>query len=113
MNKKLPGVFPGKIKKNSGNNKQVFYSDKESDAMVMVNKEENEEFPVRIKKNVNQKINEILNSPSYVYKADVVIKLKDKTVNKRIVGRNNSHLITIENELIPITDVVDIYMKQK
>ena len=29
-------------------------------------------------------------------------------VNKRIVGRNSTHLITIDNELIPITDILDI-----
>ncbi|MBR2857618.1 hypothetical protein IKE96_00085 [bacterium] len=105
MKKKLPGVFPGKVKKNSGNNTQVFYSSKESD-----DKTDNPvtKIGVEKKKNINQKINEIFNSPKYVYKADVEIKLKDKIVTKRIVGRNKTYLITFENELIPISDVIDI-----
>ena len=41
----------------------------------------------------------------------VKITLKSGTVTKRIVGRNATHLITIDNELIPITDVVDIERK--
>ncbi|MBR2833259.1 MAG: hypothetical protein IKE75_02380 [Bacilli bacterium] len=113
INKKLPGVFPGKVKKNSGNNDQVYYSDKKSENTANISEGENSKFPRKIEKNINQKISDILNSPSYVYKADVEIKLKDKTVCKRIVGRNNLHLITIENELIPIADVVDISLKQK
>lgn len=113
MEKKLPGVFPGKVKKNSGNNKKVFYSNKEGDAQITNSIVEDKKISRKIEKNINQKINEILNSPSYVYKADVEIKLKDKTISKRIVGRNSLYLITIENELIPISEVVDIYLKQE
>lgn len=113
MNQKLPGVFQGKVKKNSGNNRQIFYSDRNDDDVVE-DAEKNEVFSHgMLGKNINQKINDILNSPSYVYKADVEIKLKDKTINKRIVGRNALSLITIENELIPISDVVDIYLSKK
>ena len=36
------------------------------------------------------------------------LTLKDEVVTKRIVGRNATHLITIDNELIPLTDIVDI-----
>lgn len=36
------------------------------------------------------------------------IKLKDRTVKKRVVGKNGNYLITIENELIPIQDIIDI-----
>lgn len=104
MKKKLPGVFPGKVKKNSGNNKQVFYSEKKE-----IEKNTNDINKPKI--NINQKINKILNSPSYVYKADVIITLKNDTIEKRIVGRNKTHLITIENELIPITDIIDIKLK--
>lgn len=113
MEKRLPGVFPGKVKKNSGNNKQVFYSDKE-DSLILDNDagKTNTIKGVKIEKNVNQKINDIFNSPKYVYKADVDIKLKNEIITKRIVGRNNTHLITMENELIPISDVVDIKRRQ-
>jgi len=106
MTKKLPGVFPGKVKKNSGNNKQVFYSNKEVE-------EEKPKFQdLKPKKNINQKLNEIFNSSSYIYKANVEIKLENDTVIKQIVGRNKTYLITMENELIPISSVKDIKLKQ-
>lgn len=101
MEKKLPGVFPGKVKKDSGNNKKVFYSNKENSDKEDVVEEVSD-------KSINQKINAIFNSPSYIYKADVEIKLKNETVNKRVVGRNSTHLITMENELIPISEILDI-----
>lgn len=105
MEKKLPGVFANKVNGKAGNNEDVYCSfDKKEERTV--------EAPSKLMgKNVNQKINEIFNSNSYIYKADVKITLKSGTVTKRIVGRNATHLITIDNELIPITDIVDIERK--
>ncbi len=98
MDKKLPKIFAGEVN-NMGNNEKIYYS---ADSDDQRNVEKHEE------KNINQKINEIFNSNNYIYKADVEIKLKDKDINKRIVGRNSTHLITIDNELIPISDIIDI-----
>lgn len=100
MNKKLPGVFANNISNSAAHNREVSYSDKEEV------KNENKKIPDNL--NINQKINAIFNSPRYVYKADVDIKLKDKIIKKRIIGRNSIHIITIDNELIPISDIVDI-----
>lgn len=101
MEKKLPGVFPGKVRNDAGNNIKMTYVKNE------VNDERSVTTPSG--ENVSQKINKIFNSNNYIYKADVVIKLKDgRTLNKRVVGKNNLHLITMENELIPVTDIIDI-----
>ncbi len=103
MDKEKPKVFENKIEKEAGNNKSVFYS----------NKEKIEDAPRGNidKKNINQKINEIFTSSRYVYKADVELTLKSGVVNKRIVGKNSNYLITIDNELIPISDIIDIRHK--
>lgn len=105
MDKKLPKIYANKIERKAGNNEDVYcsFDDKE---------ERTVSAPSKLKgKNVNQKLNEIFNSANYIYKADVKLTLKDGIVTKRIVGRNSTHLITIDNELIPITDVVDIERK--
>ena len=104
MDKKLPKVFANKVDEKSGNNEIVYYSHSKDDSL------ERGYTPVK-GKNVNQKINEIFNSSNYVYKADVKITLKDGIITKRIVGRNATHLITIDNELIPLTDIKDIERK--
>ena len=108
MNKKLPGVFANNISSTAAHNKNVSYSDKEIKNVnndVKINKAI-EKLPDTM--NINQKINAIFNSSRYVYKADVNITLKDEVIKRRIIGRNSIHLITIDNELIPISDIVDI-----
>ena len=102
MEKKIPKVLANKIEKKAGNNEDIYYSHEDKT-------DERKSSFTKIKgKNINQKLNEIFNSANYIYKADVRLVLKDKTINKRIVGRNATHLITIDNELIPLTDIIDI-----
>ncbi|NLM62921.1 MAG: hypothetical protein GX190_01220 [Mollicutes bacterium] len=102
MKKELPKVFANKIDKVLNNNETVSYGFKEK-------KEEfNESIIEKNQMSVEEKIQEIFNSPRYVYKANVKIKLKDGVVTKQIIGKNNTHLITMENDLIPINDVLDI-----
>ena len=104
MEKKLPGIFASKVDKKAGNNEDVYYSSHET-------REDTRQEKVSDFRNVNQKINDIFNSPNYIYKADVIIKTNSGEVTKRIVGKNATHLITIENELIPLTEIKDIRMK--
>ncbi len=101
--KDLPKVFRNNIDKKFNNNRNVYYSSNDSTVTESVNE----------KKNVLQKINEIFSSPNYVYKANVEITLKDKKVTKRIIGRNKNYIITMDNDLIPITDIIDIKSTKK
>lgn len=101
--KDLPKVFHNKIDKKFDNNKSVFYSNERSN-----NVEESIDT-----RNVLQKINDIFSSPNYVYKANVEITLKDKKITKRIIGRNKNYIITMDNDLIPITDIIDIKSLKK
>jgi len=100
--KELPKVFHNKIDKKFDNNRSVFYSNNTY--------EEDRRIDTRT---VLQKINEIFSSPNYVYKANVEITLKDKKVTKRIIGRNKNYIITMDNDLIPISDIVDIRSTKK
>jgi hypothetical protein len=100
--KELPKVFHNKIDKNFNNNRSVYYSNN--------NYEEDRNMDSRT---VLQKINDIFSSPNYVYKANVEITLKDKKVTKRIIGRNKSFIITMDNSLIPISDIIDIKSLKK
>ena len=96
--KDLPKVFHNNTNKKFNNNRKVYYSSN--------NSEIDEE--IKDNKTVLQKINEIFSSPNYVYKANVEITLKDKKVTKRIIGRNKNYIITMDNTLIPISDIIDI-----
>ena len=89
----LPKVFHNNNNKKFTNNKSVFYSKNNNEVDI---------------KSIYQKINDIFSSPNYIYKANVEISLKDKTIIKRIIGRNKDYLITIDNDLIKINDILDI-----
>lgn len=108
MDKKIPKVFANDVS-SRGNNEGVFYSSHDGNGDF--NSTSSDYIVTDTEKNINQKIRDIFNSSSYVYKADVDIKLKSGSVTKRIVGKNSTHLITIDNELIPISDILDIKKK--
>ena len=103
--KDLPKVFQNNIDKKFNNNSSVYYSSNDNRSL---NKEE-----IKDNRTILQKINEIFSSPNYVYKANVEITLKDKRVTKRIIGRNKDFIITMDNTLIPISDIVDIKSVKK
>ena len=115
MEKKLPKVFANKIDKSLDNNKNLFYSATSETSESLVRDSSNRDMNHSLHvsgENITQKINSIFASPRYVYKADVDITTKDGIVSKRVIGKNSTHLITIDNELIPITDILDIDFSQ-
>lgn len=107
MDKKLPGIYANKIDKKLTNNESVYYSSSNINENRTVSPlaDEPKKFDGL---NINQKINNIFNSNKYVYKADVIITTNEGKMIKKIIGQNNTHLITIENELIPISNILDI-----
>lgn len=105
MEKKLPKVFANKIDKEITNNERVFY-DKVKEEVEIDNEEKKTRNNYEL--NISQKINKIFNSPKYVYKANVDITTKDGIISKKIIGRNKNQIITMENELININDIIDI-----
>lgn len=104
MEKKIPKIFANEVN-SKGNNYDIFYSYKVDEIDNGMQVDDNLFDGT---KSVSQKISDIFSSPSYVYKADVFIKLKDHNITKKIVGKNSKYLITMDNELIPISDIVDI-----
>lgn len=89
-------LFVNKFDKEFRNNEKVFYSRGNNI---------NREFE---KVDVRKKINDIFRSNDFIYKADVVINLRDRKLNTTIIARNNSSLITMDNEVIKISDILDI-----
>ena len=100
--KKLPKVYANKIEKNKEHNEQVYTSYKEENIKKEITKTK---IPT---KTVNQKIREILNRKNHSYKIPVKITTQNGTTEKNIIGANQKNLITIENELIKIEDIIDI-----
>lgn len=99
MNKKLPGIFVNKIEKKINNNKTVYNSTKE-------------EKPSTEPVNIQKKIQKLFQTPNYIYKVDTKITLKDKVITKRVIGYNEKNIITFDNELIPVENILDIEIEK-
>lgn len=95
MNKKLPKVFVNQINNEIKNNKAFFYSSNDrSDGLIG--------------RNIREKINTILDPDNYIYKTNVEIVLRSGKVKKAIIGREGENLITVDDEIIKIADIIDI-----
>jgi hypothetical protein len=104
VDKKLPKIYVNKIDKILHNNKIVSYS--------KVEKEIKEDYPshnITKEKNIEEIVDRMLHSPNYVYKINAVIITKDgRKLNKDIIGKVDDKIITIDEELILISDIEDI-----
>ena len=58
--------------------------------------------------NIKEKINNLFKSKSYIYKINVLVSLKNEDINCTLIGKTKNNLITIDNKLISIKDIVDI-----
>lgn len=91
---KLPNVFASPINKKLNNYQDLYRSDSTTKSYNP--------------KDINKKINEIFGSLNHVYKSRVRITMNDGIIEEQIVGKTNINLLTIDNRLIKITDILDI-----
>lgn len=91
---KLPKVFASPIDKEIRNYQETYESKREIRSTNI--------------KDINKKINEIFASLNHVYKSRVRITYNGDTHEEVIVGKTNTHLLTMDKKLIKITDITDI-----
>ncbi len=104
MSKELPKMYQNKINKSIDNIQKVYSTiNHHSDELRNIN---NRHYSTV---SIDKKIEDIFNAPDYVYKADVHIVTDTETITRRIVARNQHHIVTIDNEYIPISLIRDIY----
>jgi len=121
MKNKLPKVFANNITKKIENNEKIYTSiNKQKEIKqtthILKEKSEKQEEKEKTKKNkqnnqqetITQKINKIMNTKEYIYKIPVKITTKSKEISTKIIGKNKKNLITINNELIKIEDIIRI-----
>lgn len=96
----LPKVFQNKNLGNINNTQEYFHTINKS----IVNK-----TPSKI--NINDKINKLFGSNRFIYKIPALITTSTQEYQTTIIGKTNNKLITIDNELIDIKDIIDINEK--
>ena len=89
----LPKVYENKINKKINNNKDYYYSKLERN---------NRHVDVR------KEIDNIFRSSDFVYKAHVLIELKEETLDTYLVSRAYNYLLDMNAKKIYIDDIIDI-----
>lgn len=92
--KTLPKVYANKIDKVINNTQDTFIGNKD----IITNDN----------MSIEKKINEIFASKNHIYKSRVKIKYKNNEVIKDIVGIRGNNLLTFDNEIININEIIDI-----
>ena len=103
MNKKLPKMYKNNISKNIKNNKTMDY--------VVSNKTVIDDKNIDINDSnidVNKKINDLLESNRHLFNVSVVIKTKDREYKTRIAGKIRNYIVTLDNDIIFIKDILQI-----
>lgn len=95
MEKKLPNIFANPIEKKLNNVQETFYG---SDRVI---KQVDHHT-------VEQKIQSIFASKNFVYKSRVRVITTNGEKNCVLVGRTEKSLLTLDNESILISSVLDI-----
>lgn len=112
MKEKLPHVYANRVG-NISNNKKFYYSDlerknqKNEDSIKPIIEKYNLKNTVQ-KSDIRSKIINLFKSPNNVYKVKANIKIDGRIITKYLIGRTNSSLITLDDELIDIDKIEDI-----
>ncbi|MDD3821998.1 MAG: hypothetical protein ACOXZW_01940 [Bacilli bacterium] len=117
MDMRKPSLFVNPIVKKITNSQQLFYSKhQDTKTQKLKTKASVNKITTNIEKftaqSIDEKINSLLELPKYLYDLDLEIVTNAENVITKIIGKNKTHLITTDNKLIPIVDIVDIKVKK-
>ncbi len=92
--KELPKIYKGDITKNIDNNKKVCRFKNENKSP-----------------DIEEVLKEIFNGIGYPYNIGVIIRTKDNSYDTTLVSRGSKNVVTIDNEVIMIEDIISIEKK--
>ena len=89
-----PELYHNKEYKEFHNNREVFMSsDRENNSSI---KNSND---------IRKKVNDIINSTSFIYQTMVNIVIGNEIIKKKIIGIRGNNVVTIDNEYIPLDNI--------
>lgn len=92
---KLPKVYESPINKTFNNTQSIYKS-------VINNNTRS------IKKDINYEIDRIFRAKDHIAKSRVRVTLPNEELVVDIIGKTGSNILTMDNRLIKITDIIDI-----
>lgn len=95
--KKLPELYKNINSKPKDNNKKVYYM-------------ENKEQEIK-KSSIEDELESIFNTLGYSYNIPVEVKTKENVYHTSLVTKTKDNVLTIDNQIIPIKDILQITRK--
>lgn len=95
--KKLPKIYQGDFDKEIKNNKELAYVSNSIDTDIV--------------SDVASTIDKLFSSTRHIFNIPVIIKTKDKEYDTKIAGRVKNYIITLDNNVIFIKDIISISEK--
>lgn len=99
--KKLPKIYQNEITKKINNNKTVCYL-----------KEEPLDHYTGIP-TILEKIDQVFSGYGYSYNIPVTIKTTTNTYNTSLIAKTEKNIITLDNDIIPISEIIDFQITKK
>ena len=112
MDKKLPRIFKNDINKEINNNRSVYYvnSEIENDSFYFSTRKEKSEDYVK-DLDINEKISRIFKPGRHSFNVGVEIITTLKWYDTKIAGKIRDCFVTLDNDVIPLKDIIDIKIK--
>lgn len=99
--KKLPEIYKNNINKNINNNKKM-----------CILKNVNEEIKEKTV-NIEEILSKIFNGIGYSYNIPILIETKNKKYETSLITKTKNNVVTIDNDIIPINEIVNIKILKK
>ena len=103
--KQLPPIF--KLSNNIKDTNQKYYHEKVTNKI----KEEKQEKSIDNNLSIEEKINKIFKTRGYAFNIPVEITFSNKKVNTYLALKKNDSIITLDNEVIPISTITYLEIK--
>ena len=94
----MPHIYKKDITKKISNNKKISFLGED----CILSKEE-----------ILNRINALFKSDRYVFNISVYIKTRDNFYDTKIISLENDTLLTIDDDSIPINDIIDFKIKDR
>ena len=95
--KKLADLNKNPNSKGIDNNKKVYYMKEENRAIN--------------RNDIEEELNNIFNGLGYAYNIPVEIKTKNQIYHTSLVTKTKENIVTLDNNIIPISDIISITKK--
>lgn len=96
--KKLPKIYQVDINKTICNNKKNCYVENQSPNMSL--------------SELKTILNEVFSGYGYAYNIPLIIKTTKKEYQTTLIAKTKKNIVTIENEVIPISEILSIEKKK-